>query len=194
MSTVLRPVGPQPPRVYWVRRGFVLLGIVIVILVIAESCSGGGSPSAGGHHPNPGGSQTPTAAQPCTTTQIKLTISADKTLYAIGESPKFKGVFTNVSAAACTLTEAPANEDWTVTSGPATIWTTKGCVTSQRTKTKTIQPGLTRTVSITWDGRQYTNCQPSSDLKNGQYLLRATLDGFTPKSGAVFDMSNSTGG
>jgi len=196
MSTVLRPVGDLPPRVYWVRRGFILLGILVLILVIAESCAGGGSgtPSANRPRVTATGSQSPGPPQPCAAGQVRLTVTSDKTNYAIGETPVFTGVFTNISSTPCTITEAPAQEQWTVTSGPATIWTTVGCVSSHRAKTKTIRPGQTRSVSITWDGKQYDKCQPSADVKNGQYVMRAKLDGFMPAQGQVFDMSNSSGG
>lgn len=196
MSTVLRPAGPLPPRVYWVRRGFILLGVLILILVIAESCGGGGgSPSATGNNPNPINSQTPATPQPCTPTDVELTLKADQANYAIGEQPKFTGTFTNNGTAACTVTESQATENWTVTSGPTTIWTTKGCTRPQLAKSKTLQPAGSKSVSITWDGKQYdSSCKPTADLQNGQYLLKANLDGFAAKSGVVFDMSASAGG
>jgi hypothetical protein len=81
-----------------------------------------------------------------------------------------------------------------VTSGQTQIWTTKGCPAKTSSNTVTLQASGVKKRSITWAGKQYSNCQPSGDLQNGEYVLRATLDGFTAKAGAVFQMTASTGG
>ena len=201
MSSVLDPVGPLPPRVYWTRRVFVIgVPLFLLILIIAVSCSGGGGkPAANG--PNPRTSNSPAAPQPCTTTDVVLTLATDhdgtsgNPTYTIGETPKFTGTFTNRSANACTLSYSTANEDWTVVSGTTTIWTTKGCTSSTaKTKTVTLAAGGTKTRSITWDGKEYTKCQPTTTLQPGQYVLRADLDGHQPAAGTVFQMTSSTSG
>ncbi|HTY71704.1 MAG TPA: hypothetical protein VMI11_04670 [Actinomycetes bacterium] len=51
MSSLLRPVGPHPPGVYWVRRLVALVLVVAVLLILfwlwGALTGGGGSPSAG---------------------------------------------------------------------------------------------------------------------------------------------------
>ena len=188
VSTVLRPVGPLPPRVYWVRRGVLFGGILLLIIIIAVSCSGGSSkkPTAG-HTPGPHNTSTSTAVAPCLPTSLKLSLQTDKPIYAIGSSATFTGVFTNVTSVACQLTMSPANETWKVTSGTPTIWTNEACQRSQIARTKTVAPGGTRRVRIQWDGKvQTSGCTASDPAQSGTYVLRATLDGYTAQSGAVF--------
>ncbi len=197
----MQPVGPLPPRTYWIRRGLVIGLPLLLILIIAVSCSGGGGKKKGsGNTPNPTITQTTAAApQPCTKSEVSLKISGDKTGYTIGEQPAFSGVFTNDGSRACVLTISKAQEQWTVTSGDVTVWTTKGCETTpaqQKTKTKTLAPGLFKTVSITWTGQLYSKCAVSSSptLSSGQYILHATLDGFTPSKVFPFQMTAPAGG
>jgi hypothetical protein len=123
----------------------------------------------------------------CAPTSLKLALQTDKPIYAIGSTPTFIGVFTNVTTSACKLTISPANETWKVTSGTPTIWTNSACQRSQLAKTKTISPGGTRRVRIQWDGKVQTPpCTPGDPAQSGTYVLRATLDGYTASSGAVF--------
>jgi hypothetical protein len=188
VSTVLRPVGPLPPRTYWVRRGVLLGAILLVIIIIAVSCSGGSSktPTAG-HTPGPQTSTTTTPPAACLPTSLKLALQTDKPIYAIGSPATFTGVFTNVTTVACQLTLTPANETWKVTSGTPTIWTNQACQRSQLAKTKTIPPGGTRKVHIQWDGKvQTSGCTAGEAAQSGTYVLRATLDGYTAQTGAVF--------
>jgi hypothetical protein len=192
VSTVLRPVGPLPPGVYWRRRAFLLLALVLIIIVIAVSCSGGSSKPSAGPNPRPSVTTTPTAAA-CTPASLKLTLSTDATTYAVGASPTFSGAFTNTSSTPCKMTFSPANETWTVTSGP-TVWTNAHCQRSQLTHSKTIRPGGSRTVSFQWDGKTLVStagCTPGSQAQNGTYILHATLDGVPANSGAVFHITPS---
>ena len=39
MSTVIRPVGPLPPRVYWVRRILLIAAVVVVVALVAAAVS-----------------------------------------------------------------------------------------------------------------------------------------------------------
>lgn len=58
-------VGPLPAAVYWRRRGVVLVGLAIVVLIVAYACSGG--PSSAGAPPadlSNGGLLTPTTSTP----------------------------------------------------------------------------------------------------------------------------------
>ncbi len=56
MASFLRPVGPEPPAVYW-RRRILVFGIPLVLVAfIAYACSGSGG---SGQHPAAGASSTP---------------------------------------------------------------------------------------------------------------------------------------
>lgn len=189
MSGVLSPVGPHPARVYWVRR-LVVIGVpLILILIIAVSCSGGGGKPSGGAATEPTTSTTtttssdPDAACVPGDLQAQLSVSAESTIYQVGDSPTFTATITNVSGSTCTFTSTPANEIWTVYSGPTKFWTTAGCQAVGSPTTKQLAPGTSRTLTISWDGkRQEPNCTHDADpVDVGTYHLHAKLDGVSAK-------------
>jgi hypothetical protein len=86
MSAVTRPRGPLPPRVYWVRRGFVLL-VVLVLLAIVWGLArllGGGSDGGGGG----GRSASPVVAEREPTSSPSATQEARSDLEARRERRK----------------------------------------------------------------------------------------------------------
>lgn len=59
MSSVVRPSGPLPPRVYWVRRLALLIVVVLVVYALLQLLGGERAPAAGGQ---PGPATTPRPA------------------------------------------------------------------------------------------------------------------------------------
>ncbi|HVS69481.1 MAG TPA: hypothetical protein VHE56_13090 [Mycobacteriales bacterium] len=199
MSSVLYPVGPQPPRVYWVRR-LVVLGVpLLLILIIAVSCVGGGggkkSPSAGsGPTTSPTQTQTSDPNAACVPGDLSATLAVDASdgIYQIGDTPTFTATITNVSASSCKFTSAPANEIWTVVSGADKFWTTAGCPAGTGSTTKSLAAGGTQKLTITWQGkRELPGCTHGSSAPVGTYVLRARLDGVKAQP-AVFHFHNDT--
>jgi hypothetical protein len=209
MSTVLRPVGPHEPRVYWLRRGVAIIIVILVILALAKACGGGGG---GGGSPSTGKKKTPSAHPTVTTsasapgttpsspavvaacdpTKLTVTLASDATdnTVGVGQGIKFIGAFANPGTSACTFSLAPANEDWTVMSGPALIWQTSGCTTSTLVKNVTIKAGGKKHVAVTWNGEtQLAKCAVGHPAQNGEYTLTATLDGVKSSNTLVFHIS-----
>jgi hypothetical protein len=182
VASVLHPVGPKPPRVYWVRRAVLVVILLVLVVAVAKACSGGsGKPSANPPaHNSPTPASTHQTADPCDPSVLTLTLSTDAETYTAGQTPKFTGVFSNPSSTACKLTHSPAKEHWTVTSGSDTIWTTKGCAAGSTEKHVTMKAGGTFTRSIFWDGhRQDAQCAQGPVALPGTYVLNAKLDGVT---------------
>jgi hypothetical protein len=192
VSTVLRPVGPLDPRVYWIRRAVLSGVILVVIIVIAVSCSGGSTkkPPATGPHTSPTTSASPPAQlAACDPTALTLTLSTDSETYTSGQAPKLIGVFANTTSVGCKLTVAASNEDWTIKSGTAKVWTTQGCSTSTVAKQITIRAGATKMVSVFWNGHLLdSGCASGAVATAGTYTLNATLDGVKGKI-AVFHIT-----
>jgi hypothetical protein len=186
VSTVLRPVGPRPGRVYWIRRAVLLAIVLILVIVVAKACSGGGNGGNGGRS---GGSPTahhtttkaPVAA--CSPGALKLTMSTDTKTYTSGQAPKLIGTFTNPTSTACKLARSASQETWTIKSGSPTIWTTEGCDSSSASsvpKQLKVAAGATKVVSMFWNGHlRASDCKYSDVAKAGTYRLYATLDGVT---------------
>ena len=59
MSSVVRPSGPLPPRVYWVRRLTLLIVVVLIMYALLQLLGGEQAPAAGGQ---PGPATTPSPA------------------------------------------------------------------------------------------------------------------------------------
>lgn len=187
----MRPVGPLPPRVYWIRRSIVLGVVLIVILLLATQCGGGGGggggTNTGGSHPDPTTSSTPPTVSACTTTNVNLTVSTDTTTYTSGQAPTLTATFANTGTTACKLTRDVSNEQWTIKSGTPTVWTTKGCPADPVPAQLKIAAGATKVVHTTWDGHlRGTDCKDASVAQPGTYRLYATIDGIKAANPAIF--------
>jgi hypothetical protein len=206
MSTVLFPVGPHEPRVYWVRRAVVFVIVLVLIIVLVEVFSGGSGkakakknkpvahPSTSTSAPATTISSSPPTTQvaACDTNTLKLALSTDSDSYKSGQAAKLIGKFSNPATTDCTLSVAPSQEIWTIKSGPPTVWTTQGCTASTPAKTVTIKAGGTKHVSITWDGFRSapSGCSKGPVATAGEYTLHATLDGVTAPTAAVFHITS----
>lgn len=202
VSTVLRPVGPHEPRVYWLRRAVVIGLILVLIVVLTEAFAGGSSKPPKKNrpvtHPSTTTTATSSASTPATTTvsacsptALTLALSTDSDSYKAGQSVKLIGAFSNSGTSSCTLSVAPSREIWTVKSGTDTIWTSKHCVSSDLAKQVTIKAGGRNTVSTVWDGhRQDPGCASGAVALRGEYTLSATLDGMAAKTAAIFHVTS----
>ena len=192
VSSVLRPVGPERPGVYWLRRSVIVVVLLAVIAVVVHVLAGGSSgPKAGAAPDGTAGSPTPststTSSTPeCTAAALSVTLTTDKQQYASGESATFTGTFRNDSDTPCRLRSTVKSRVWTVTSGPATTWTTSGCSLTGKPKKATLTATRKATVSISWDAhRNDASCTTGPVASPGTYVLRGTFDGVTAKP-AVF--------
>jgi hypothetical protein len=192
MSSLLTPVGPQPARVYWLRRLLVLAIPVVLIAVGAKACSGSGSPSS----PTAGRGSTPpsssSSSSACAPGELSATLATSQTVYQLGQTPVFTATLTNISSTTCILATSTANENWTVTSGAAMYWTTQGCPRPTATATKSLAPSASRQLSITWNGyRLYPGCTRGPAATPGTFHLHATLDGVRAQP-VTFHFTNAT--
>jgi cytoskeletal protein RodZ len=78
VGTVLHPVGPLPPRAYWLRRVLIVLLVVLVVALVWWLFAGlsGGTPAAGptgSGSPSTTPSATPTTSSPSATTSPTTT-------------------------------------------------------------------------------------------------------------------------
>jgi hypothetical protein len=196
VSTVLRPVGPRGPRVYWIRRAILLAIVLVVVIVLAAECSGGGGKPSGSHQSGqnqPG--TTPSSTKPavplCSTSALSLTLSTDTKSYTSGQSARLIAAFANNGSVRCKLVRSAASEVWTIKSGPATVWTTEGCPESKVPKQMKLTPGVEKTISILWNGRlRNSTCQEGAVASAGHYAFDANLDG-VPGQEALFTISAS---
>lgn len=188
----MRPVGPLPPRVYWIRRCIVLGVILIVILLLATQCGGGGGGgggrTGGGANPNPSTSTTvTTSVAACAPTALKVTVSTDTTTYTTGQAPSLTATIANSGTTTCKLARLASNEIWTIKSGQPTVWTTQGCATDPVPAQLKITAGATKQIRTTWNGHlRGADCQDGAVAQPGTYRLYATIDGVKATNPAIF--------
>jgi hypothetical protein len=188
VSSVLSPVGPERPTVYWLRRVVVIIILLALVLLLAHACGGGSAKPAADARPGvvnstspqPSDSASAPATPRCTHAELSVSLATDSSTYAVGRKPKFTATFRNISGATCRLVSTVASRTWTVTSGPVTNWTSAGChLPGSATRAK-LASTRTATVSITWDAhRNDSSCTVGSAALPGTYVLRGTFGGLT---------------
>lgn len=169
MSTVLKPVGPHSPGVYWARRAVMLLLLIALVAAVIFGLRalllGSGSATS----PVPAATKEPTqttspsvqasptqqstaaptvadgtasAAIPtCTAQQIQIVATADKDEYAPDATAKLGMTITNASDAPCVMDVGNGPLELRVTSGSDRIWSSDDCQTEASSDVRTIEPG-----------------------------------------------------
>lgn len=202
---VLQPVGPLPASTYWRRRGVLLLGLLVLLLLL-RSC--GGSDPAPRRAVTPAPSATPTRATPsvsprpvvtpaptvapvaaglCPDTALELTATTDADVYAPGATPKITMVATNTSQAPCRRDVGSGVVELLVYSGEDRVWSSDDCNPAKASSLVTLAPAGTTAVVKTWPGvRSAPGCGGTkATAKAGTYRVVARL-GTLRVSGAVF--------
>jgi hypothetical protein len=193
--TLLHPVGPLPGRVYWIRRAALLAILVVLIIAIAVSCSGGSSPRHRAAPTTPRPSSTPStgptvAAGDCRRDQLALTASTDATTYAAGVLPRLQVSVRNTGSVACVLSDSPRTRSWTIVSGSDQVWTTVGCQAASTARNRTLHAGAAIRHAIVWNRhRSDKGCTVSTALAApGTYQLTVSVNGLTSTT-AVFHLT-----
>lgn len=187
----MRPVGPEPGFVYWVRRGAIVLVVLTVLVVAWWLVAGRGSDAAS---PEPVASSSASAAatgspgatpesttaatavaagEPvaCPDSDIKVEASTDASTYRVGDTPKLTMAITNVGSVACTRDVGPKANTLEITSGGYHVWSSDDCQTGGKSKISTLDPGERVAATISWGGRQSQPGCPSQGpvAKAGRY-------------------------
>jgi hypothetical protein len=183
-SPLLHPVGPEPARIYWLRR-LVLLGVVLVfVLAVAYACTDDdGESKQAEDKPIPGVTATSPAAAPtvhrCGSKRLTVEAATDAETYPVGSSPRLTAVVRNTSGEACRLAIQPSARSWSITSGPDEVWSTDDCVNDADLVLKRLKAGKQVTYAVTWDGhRSEPQCaEPGAAAQPGTYRVDVTVDG-----------------
>jgi hypothetical protein len=210
MSAVLHPVGPQPQRVYWVRRLLLLL-VVVVVAAVAWSVAQGARGGAAEASEEATGETTEDAADPaaegdaavvepgpvegdagpaaCTPVDLALTLTTATRSFGPEEQPVFTAGITNTGAAACTVDAGDAAREIVITSGTDRIWSSLDCPVESPARLLLLEAGARDEVEVTWPRvRSAAGCP--ADLpapRAGTYSAVMTVIA-TTSAAAVFDL------
>lgn len=191
MSSLLHPVGPQPPRVYWRRRLAVVVGLVVVLalvvtlLVVVLPGLLGGDEKTTGAAPGPATSaSTPAASSEpvaCTPAQLGVAVTADAGSYAAGVLPAFAVAITNTSSTSCTVDAGEAQRELLITSGSDRIWSSRDCPAEPASRLLLLQGGGRDDQTITWQRiRSGEGCAPDLPApRPGTYNAVVSVGGVT---------------
>ncbi len=193
MSTMSRPRGPLPSRVYWTRRALVLVvALVLVMAVVRLLGGGGGSGGSGdsaqvvGSSPRPStlpgadaSSASPTASaaakprkkkpQPLATPDgpcdpSDVVVTPRVPDAYVGDGIRIVLRLTTLTAAACTWEVSPQSVVLAIVRHGDDVWSSQDC--PQAIPTVAVVPRRTHAdkVVVVWDGRQSDpECSDATD-------------------------------
>ncbi|MBO1753442.1 hypothetical protein J4G33_16670 [Actinotalea sp. BY-33] len=193
MSTVLKPVGPQPDRVYWVRRVVVLVLAVLLVVVasfgVRALVSGGsaeetpaaegseGAPTEDGAAEEGGAGGAPISCDPGALT---ATLATDAQSYPAESAPVLTLTVTNTGEAACTVEVGSETSAITITSGSDRIWASTDCEAEvEEPRLLLLDPGAQVPVERAWS-RERSDEECTAGLpepRPGTYTASATVLG-----------------
>jgi hypothetical protein len=118
-----------------------------------------------------------TTAASCAASSLKVTLSADHTVYAAGVEPHFVLTVSNVGTSSCQVDVGTANRGFLVTSGSDRIWSSLDCAKNSA-NVQTFKAGATVSYATVW-GRQRSStggCAAKGvDARAGTYVVQAHL-------------------
>jgi hypothetical protein len=172
MSGMLQPVGPEPPVVYWMRRGTIVL-IIFTLLLGGWWFLGSRTAAAPGDLTNAteetaeqvvdensdvvAAGEVPTEpAEPteCADSAIEVTATTDSSTYRVGQQdPVLTLTITNVGDVPCYRDIGSKANELKITSGGYHVWASDDCATDEQENITLMKPGQQAVSSITWKSR-----------------------------------------
>lgn len=178
MSSVLRPVGGQPPGVYWRRRLLLLAVLVVVLLILGRACGVlGGSDSTSTPTPSvtststatpqptskPTATATPTAkptatsrattaAGICKDSQVRVFATAEDDQNPVGGPVRVRFVVATDSDTKCLRDIGPAANGVVITSEGRRIWSSDDCTPGGEPNVRPISKSAPYAVTVSWQG------------------------------------------
>jgi hypothetical protein len=218
MSGVLQPVGPEPPIVYWVRRGTVLVIVLTVLiggwwLLSSRSAATPGAAESAAAIEDATGEATgevgpdgeplapideavasPAEPTDCADSAIEVTASTDSSTYRVGQQdPVLTLTIENIGEVPCFRDIGPKANELEITSGGYHVWSSDDCATNDEPNVTLMAPGQQAVSSLTWNSRLSQKGCPDEGkgrkAKAGRYeVLGRNLD--VTSDGTPFALSN----
>ncbi|MFT4294637.1 MAG: hypothetical protein QM582_04415 [Micropruina sp.] len=200
MSEVLTGKGPQPPFVYWIRRGLVALIAVLVIGLLVWAFMPKGQPTTATPAdtptvsqpaaPSPSGSPTDTALSPspdpstsstgtgaCEPIGLQLSVKGFKSVKS-GSNQTFSVTAENNTALPCVMEITKSTFVLRVTSGSDAVFSTAHCDKwLPEVKKETLKAGAAVEFKVDWKTfRSGNGCKQSKSLLGaGTYIATAAF-------------------
>jgi len=185
---LLRPVGSEPARVYWVRR-LVVLAVAVIVLVAAGFFISRVFGSSDESDPKPAVTPTdtedaaPAPDEPCQPEDISLALNTAPEKIDAGKDAAFDVAVTNNGKNACTIDLGDKSRVLTITSGNDGIWSSADCpAKDDESRLVLLRPGSANVNTVIWDGAR-SNAECATDLpkpRPGTYKLKVEMKDVDP--------------
>lgn len=169
MSSVIKPVGPEEPQIYWRRRALVG-GIAVVVLVLlwfllwpkgsdpepapaaapasaAPSTAPSEAPVAS---PSASPSSSALSGDECADADVKVAVTANESSYPTGVDPKLTMSITNAGTLSCQRDVGSQANEIIVSSGGVRVWSSDDCSTNAAPDVVTLKAGEAASVTVDW--------------------------------------------
>lgn len=191
MSTLIWPIGPLPPGVYWRRRLVVLLVIAVIVFGIWFIFLRGGG-DGGDVGPTPAPTTSPTAsptASPtvsptvtpsptrtddlCLDSDILVEASAEFPIYPVGSTPTLSLIITNIGTVECRRNVGPGANELRIEQNGEVLWSSDDCNPSDASDIISFKRGEEFITQVVWDGRTSATGCPSDQplVEAGEYQV-----------------------
>lgn len=189
VSRYIRPVGREPSSIYWIRRGAVVMVVLVFLFLIWWLVSGrGSSEDAALGEGEVNASETAvdgigadgtagtaaTGPVDCMDQDMVVRAKAAKKSYTVGDTPELTLSIKNTGSVACVRDVGPLVNEIEIKSGGYHVWSSDDCNASKRSKIVTMQPGEVYASAITWNGRLSSKGCPDpkgAKAKPGSYTV-----------------------
>ncbi len=169
---MLQPVGPEPPLVYWMRRGTIVL-IIVTLLLGGWWFLGSRTAAVSGDLTNATEETTeqvvdengevvaaddvpsvPTEPTECADSAIEVNATTDSSTYRVGQQdPVLTLTITNVGDVPCYRDIGSKANELEITSGGYHVWSSDDCATDEQENVTLMEPGQQAVSSLTWKSR-----------------------------------------
>ena len=189
MSTLIWPVGPQPPSVYW-RRRLVVIGVLLLVLIFIWLLFFRGSDGGGdvGPAPEPTPTSTPTETSPesptpvpsptrtddmCLDSDILVEATAEFPIYPVGSTPTLSLKITNIGTVECRRDVGPGPNELAIEQSGEVLWSSDDCNPSTASDIISMKRGEEFITQLVWDGRTSAAGCPSDQplVAAGEYVV-----------------------
>lgn len=183
VSSVIKPVGPEEPEVYWKRRalvGGIALVVLIVLFVLLRSCGGDPEPQPTAAPASPSASAQPTGApiaspsaspsgsassdKACADTDISVAVTSNEETYPSGVDPKLTMSITNEGTLSCERDVGSGANEISISSGGVRVWSSDDCSSAGDPDVVTLRAGEAASVTVDWPR---TSSEPGCSTSGG---------------------------
>lgn len=126
---------------------------------------------------------TPAPPQACPDSAMRVTVTAGRPVYQVGDHPRLTLHIANAGKVACVRDVSRQFRSTSVLSadGKKTLWSSNDCYTARTHEIRTLRPGQSVSYSITWAGRTAAPGCPvhRTTVPAGKYRLVGRLGSIT---------------